>query len=283
MNLAVKRPWKIHYPALLLAILTLAAVLRFVGLSWGLRLQPTWDERVFVHSTRAMITKGDLDHRYYEYPGLFFYLLAPVLASVPSESETGTFYLAARALVAAFGVASVALTYLLGARLVGPGVGLMAAAFVAVSPVEVQTAHQVRPDVVLETFALVAFLAFVRLGTEPRRDVWAGITLGAATAVKFTGVFLVPSLVLSRLLAPGVRPSRCVWIGLSSLVVFFVLTPYSLLNFRQYIEGVEDQIVHHYAAESAWGPFLSRHDMDLRGPSEGIAPKGPGQRWALCW
>lgn len=112
-----------RYRALLLAILTLAAVLRFTGLSWGLRHQPTWDERVFVHSTRAMITKGDLDHRYYEYPGLFFYLLYPVLASVPSESESGTFYLAARALVAAFSVASVALTYLLGARLAGPGSG----------------------------------------------------------------------------------------------------------------------------------------------------------------
>jgi len=64
-----------RYWAVLLAILTLAAVLRFAGLSWGLRHRPTWDERVFVHSTRAMIAQGDLDHRYYEYPGLFFYLL----------------------------------------------------------------------------------------------------------------------------------------------------------------------------------------------------------------
>src|SRR5262249_34556755 len=69
-------------------------------------------------------------------------------------------------------------------------------------------AHTVRPDVALEAFVLLALLAFRRLGPEPRGDLLAGAAVGAATAIKFTGVLLVPSYLLARGLAPGPRLRR---------------------------------------------------------------------------
>src|SRR5438132_2640981 len=232
---------------LLVAILVLAAALRFAGLGWGLRHLPDLDERWFVENVGRMLATRDLDQRFYEYPGLFFYLLAPVLALLhPRDSGPGA-YLAARAVVAAFGVGSVGLTYLLGRRLSGPVAGLAAGLLVAVSPVEVFTAHMVRPDVALEAFVLLAFLAFSRLGPGWRADLLSGLALGAATAVKYTGVLLAPSYVAQRLSAPGFRVSRLALAAGAALVAFALCSPYTLLHFGEALRGAQTQISHHYA------------------------------------
>jgi len=231
---------------LLVSILVLACALRFTGLGWGLRHRPDLDERWFVENVGRMLAARDLDHRFYEYPGLFFYFLAPVLAFFhPPDFGAGA-YLAARAVVALFGVASVGLTYVLGTRLVGRGAGLAAALLVAVSPVEVFTAHMVRPDVALETFVLLAFLAFIRLGPDARRDLFAGLALGVAAAVKYTGVLLVPSYLGHRLTAPGFRVSRLAAAAGAALVVFAFCSPYTFLHLGSAARGAETQISHHY-------------------------------------
>ena len=61
----------------LLPLLLLAAALRFTGLSWGLRHRPQLDERFYVANVGHMLNRGDLDHGFYQYPGFFYYLLAP--------------------------------------------------------------------------------------------------------------------------------------------------------------------------------------------------------------
>jgi hypothetical protein len=61
----------------------------------------------FSSETGATTRNHILDHRFYEYPGLFFYFLAPVLALLPREAlSSPQAYLVARGVVAAFGVAS---------------------------------------------------------------------------------------------------------------------------------------------------------------------------------
>ena len=136
--------------AILLAILAAAAALRLIGLDWGLRHPPHGDESAFVLNVHRMIAEGDLDHRYYEYPGLFFYVLYPFLRLVMgAEPPTAAAYLAARAVVAACGVAAVALQFAFARQLVAAGPALFSAALLAVSLVAVQTAHSVRPDIAL--------------------------------------------------------------------------------------------------------------------------------------
>ncbi|PYQ05218.1 MAG: hypothetical protein DMF83_15940 [Acidobacteria bacterium] len=244
---------------LLGSILILAAALRFTGLGWGLRHRPDLDERWFVESVGRMLAARDLDHRFYEYPGLFIYFLAPVLAFFrPPDFGAGA-YLAARVVVALFGVTSVGLTYLLAARLAGRGAGLAAALFVAVSPVEVFTAHMVRPDVALEAFVLLAFLAFLRLGPDWREDLLSGIALGVATAVKFTGVLLAPSYVAQRLGAPGFRVSRLALAAGASLVAFALCSPFTFLHFGVAVRGAHIQVFHHYEVRGR-GP---EHYLDM--------------------
>jgi 4-amino-4-deoxy-L-arabinose transferase-like glycosyltransferase len=235
--------------AALAAILALAAVLRFAGQPFGLRHTPHWDERAFIEPVGKMRANGDLDHRFYEYPGLFVYLLHAWLAPLPLEVPPGpSWYLGGRRLVGVFGVLSVALVFFLGRKLAGTAAGLTAALFTAVSPVEVRTAHMIRPDVALETFVLLAFLAFERIGTRWRDDLVAGVALGAAAAVKWTGVFLAPSYLVYRFLRPGPRYGRIAAVAGVSLVVLLAATPYALIHREQFLAGVRVQLDAHYDA-----------------------------------
>src|SRR5262245_2472619 len=109
--------------ALLLApIVLLAATLRFSALDWGLRHTPHNDEASFVENAARMLRERSLDHRFYEYPALFLYLLVPVQAAAGGDGPGA--YVAARGLVAAFGVLSVVLVGLIGFRRAGPWAGL---------------------------------------------------------------------------------------------------------------------------------------------------------------
>jgi Dolichyl-phosphate-mannose-protein mannosyltransferase len=230
----------------LVALLVLAAALRFTGLGWGLRHRPPLDERFFVANAAHMLARGDLDHGFYQYPGLFYYILAPVLLLVDDPLHNPEAYEAARALVAGFSVLTVALAYLLGRRLFGAASGLVAAALVAVSPLEIRTAHEVRPDVLLECATLWAFFVFGRLGTSRREDAGAGIAIGAATALKFSGALLAPSYVVQRMLSPGPKLRRLVLAGIVSLVAFAVLSPYTFLRGSASLQGMDDQLSFHY-------------------------------------
>jgi dolichyl-phosphate-mannose-protein mannosyltransferase/F5/8 type C domain-containing protein len=249
--------FKERLPPLLLVILVLAAALRFTGLNWGLRHPVLWDEQLFVEHAQRMIDDRDLDHQFYYYPGLIFYLLGPVLWLFGDGTPPGpASFLAARAMVAAFGTLNVALLYALGRDLLGRRAALLGALLLAVSPVAVETGHLFRPDVVLQTLVLVALLAFRRVGGELRADLFSGAALGLAGALKFSGIFLVPSYLAARALTPGRRVLGVAAAGSIAVAVFVLASPYSLLRAREFGKGVEGQIAFNQAerptGESSW-------------------------------
>ncbi len=235
----------------IVAILVVATALRFVGLGWGLRHRPPLDERFFVANAAHMLARGDLDHGFYQYPGLFYYVLAPVLAFVDNPQQNLDAYRAARCLVALFGVANTALAYALGRRLFGTATGLVVAALLAVSPLEVRVSHEVRPDIVLEALVLLAFFAFRRVGEGPRGDVLSAVAIGAATAVKFSGVLVAPSYVVARLVAPGSKLRRMALAAILSLIAFAALSPYTFLRGAASVQGMDDQLSFHYVDRPA--------------------------------
>jgi hypothetical protein len=247
---------------LLALVLVLAGLLRFQALDWGLRMPPHNEERLFVQSAAAMIEAGDLDHRFYEYGGAFVYLVALPLALLDAPlSSLG--YLVARGAVAACGLLSVCLAWVLGRRLAGDWCGLAAAALSAVSVVAVRTAHGVRPDVVLETVVLLGLLVFDRLDGRRRMDVLSGLMVGVATAAKFTGAFLGFAYAALRLVRLGLSwpaVGRLVLAGLASLLGFALLTPYALLHHADFMVGVRAQARYQYAERArTWTDALASY------------------------
>ena len=227
----------------LMAIVCVAAWLRFSGLGWGQRHPIHTDERVYVDNVVAMLDAGDLDHRFYTYPGLFYYLLRLGLSPLDSESLHGPdAYVLARALVAFCGLLNVVLLAWVGTRLFGVAAGLVAALLAAVSPIDVDTTHQVRPDVLLQMAGLAAVVLLSRLGERLRGDAAAGVLIGIASAIKFTGVLLVPSYIAARLLARG-RSWRALFLaGGLTLLIVLACTPYAVLHFSEYRHGPGAQL-----------------------------------------
>lgn len=230
----------------LAAIVVLALALRFVGLSAGLRHPPHPDERVFVENAHRMATEHSLDHGFYEYPGLTFFLLAPVEGAFGETPPGPRAYYAARALVAVAGALVCLLLYRLGSGIAGPAAGLLAALFGAVSPVAVETAHQFRPDVLLQAATVLALLAFRKVDGGAWPDLLAGASLGLAGALKFSAVFLLPSYFAARLLAPGPRVLSIVRTGLVAVAVLVLFTPVVLWRFSDFAGGAGVQVAYHY-------------------------------------
>ena len=230
-----------------------AAALRLAGLGHHLaRAGPEYDERtIFVEPVLRMWRTGSLDPTVYTgYAGFFNYLIAvPVALGMRLGAETGA-AAAARAVVAAFGVASVGLAYVLGRTRLGVAGGLLAAALLAVSPLEVRSAHYVTPDVVVGTAMLAALVALARghaRGRDPRAERVAGVLLGAATAVKYTGLLLAPAIATDRW-ASG--RGRGLWRNaLAAAAAFTVCAPFALLQ------------LHRQGAELTWA-FQSYYGRD---------------------
>jgi len=173
-------------------------------------------------------------------------MLYPVVWLVPHDPPGPTAYLAARAVVAAFGVAACALAARLGREVASDRVGLLAALLLAVSPVAVETAHMVRPDVVLQAFTFVALLAFLHVGPRPRGDLLSGVALGLAGAVKFSAAFLIPSYLARRLVCPGPRWRGVLLAGGDAIAVFTLASPYAVLHVGDFVSGMRAQVGYHY-------------------------------------
>ncbi len=201
----------------LAAILVLAAVLRLVGIRYGLPfplLDP--DEASIVPRAWRMVHGGGLDPHWFDYPTGLMYVLAPFQAWQHEPS-----YLAARLVIAAFGVGAVAGSWWLGKVAYGRRAALVAAAAVAVCATHVAYSHVAVTDAPL-TAAIAVSLALAVTG----RLEWAGLAAGVATGFKYPGVLLAVPLAVV-----GFRDLRRLAVSLGLLVVGFALTsPFVFLH-----------------------------------------------------
>ena len=192
------------------AVLAGAAALRLVGVSYAhpfALFSP--DEQSIVPRAWHMAHGGGLDPHWFDYPSLLMYVLAPFQAWEAHPS-----YLAARLVVIALALGSVAASWWLGSRAYGGLAGVVAAACVAVETTHVAYSRMAVTDVPL-TLGVAASLALLVTG----RIELAGLAAGLATSFKYPGVFLLVPLVVA-----GWRQWRRLAIGLAAAAAAFAAT-----------------------------------------------------------
>lgn len=257
-------------PWLLGGILLLALALRLYGIDWdrGFPWTPHPDERAILMYVGDRISLpwppdlsqlldariSPLNPHWFPYGHLPLYLLKLVahFASFFRPGLSGDeLWLAGRALSVLFDLGTVLLTYLLGRRLLGQGVGLLGAALVAVAVLPIQLAHFYAVDVPLAFFTTLTLLLCARLSQEGGRR-WAllaGAALGLALATKAAAATLLLPLALAHLLAarqgedPPLPPALrgLIISGLAAFAAFFVAMPYGILDFPSFLGGVLEQ------------------------------------------
>jgi hypothetical protein len=248
-----------HRIQVVFALIVLYAIWsRLSTLAWDASHGPDGYEDHFVRAVLAILSDGNLNHRYHEYPGLFLYLLlgayliafvtavgarmGTTLANIPASH----FLEMGRGLVAGFGVLNVVLTYPLGRAWFNQKVGLFASALVAISYLELYTSQYIRPDIVLETLfigSLLLMFAHLERGTIATA-LLAGAAVGAATAVKYTGFLALPALIVALALAPVAFAGRSLRLalGLGALLgTYALLSPYTFLDLPGFLYGVAEQ------------------------------------------
>ena len=166
---------------------------------------------------------------------------------------------AGRTLSALADVGSVFLVFVLGRRMFGRGVGLLAAAFTALAVIHIQTSHFYRPETFSVLFTLASFWEMFRMVERKRlRDsALLGLMVGLALAPKVSILPLVLPLALAywyRVLdsvdgrwsdiTPEVVERVLGHAALAAVVavgVFFVSAPYALLDLGAFIGDLSAQ------------------------------------------
>jgi hypothetical protein len=197
-----KLRWRI---ALLLgAILGVGAVLRLIGIRFGLPMAYHNDEWVLVLATRQFFG-GDFNPHNFLYPSLLMYIMYAFerlyFLFASNRDDLSLLYTLCRVTVVLFGIASLWVVYRLGKRLHDYRTGLIAALLLCLSPLHVINSHFATTDVPLTFFILLTLWATLRLAeTRALADyVLAGIAFGMTVSIKIPGAVIFLAILVAHL------------------------------------------------------------------------------------
>ncbi|NLE76546.1 MAG: hypothetical protein GX605_07315 [Chloroflexi bacterium] len=199
-------------------------------------------------------------------------------------------HLVGRVLSGLFDLLTVVFIFLLGRRLYGPGVGLLAAALLAATVTHIQLSHYAAFDVVQATWVAATVYFSVRLAENGRaRDLaLAGLSAGLAigSLVRAAPVLAAVAVaVLVRLLqaATARRADMARWVlgGLGALLlallVFATTNPFSILDSAQFLRNMEEQSA--MVSGEADFPFTRQY----RGTTPFLYQIEQQVRWGMGW
>ena len=280
----------------LLVITLLAFLPRIYGINWDANnhLHPDEREIVFVAmcltlpgATRLgncspaytgpgwfFSTQSPLNPHFFAYGSFPLYLLAIVAHGLawltqithglirPSDGgvfdDYNHFALVGRAISAIFDTGSVLMSGLIARRLGGRYAGLLAAAFVALIPFNVEVSHYYAVDTLLLFFILLTLYGCVLLAEGPRRritfsswrswgvGVFIGVAFGLAVATKVSALPLLAPIGVALLLRwrrSGLDGALLALVGLAgaAILVFLVTNPYALIDYGSFSSSVTQQ------------------------------------------
>jgi YYY domain-containing protein len=242
------------------AVLLVAMILRCLRPDWYLDRQFHPDERWIMGVVSQLSYPAEpAGLQYGTFPLYLLALIKDLAAYVggwfgPFDPNRFVIW-AGRMLSAGFDLTTLVFTYLIGRRLwpgaKGRQLGLLSAAFLAFSVLNIQMAHFFVVDVPLTTLAAgCLFWAIGIAQTGSRRDyLGAGICLGLAMATKTSAMPLAAAVGAAHLLGlnraePEERRGRWQELGLAvaaSLAAFFVSMPYAFLDWSRFWSNQDEQ------------------------------------------
>ncbi len=245
----------------LFLILIGGAIVRFVGIDFGLPLTIKSDEPIVVGGAMGMLERRSFEPDAFQWPnhlGIMATYLAYVVVTplwhgmlaeqAINEVEIGYFHLIARSVTALFGIATIVLAYLIGKRFHRVA-GVFAAALVAFMPDYVAESHYATPDMVLTATVLAVILAGMVYVEKPTTAWLLGISALTSLSImaKYPGA-LGTVVIAAVVIAAGLRDRqwpRIVRHGALSLVAvplfLFILSPSLFTNRHRTLRSLTNE------------------------------------------
>ncbi|HTK83112.1 MAG TPA: glycosyltransferase family 39 protein [Bacteroidota bacterium] len=271
---------------LLLLILLAAAFLRFWNIGWG--LPDILEEATPVVKANAMWNWAghgvDLDPHFFNYPALTFYIMFIVqgiqycvghlLGFFPDMHSFGATLsnamIPARIVIGLFDIATIVLAYRFAKEFTTETTALICAALIALNPLHILQSQYITVDTPLTFFILLALYCIYRTyrRSSTKHYVIAGMCIGLATATKYTGAFLLLVLLILHLLRSNtvskaiesLIEKRLILSVAATVVVFFLLNPYIVLNYDRFKRDFSFEQYH--VAEGHLGIDTSQSTVD---------------------
>lgn len=256
------RRGRLVIPWLLGVLMVGSTVLTAWYASHGLHSDRYWDERFSMQNVAALLLGDSFRPANGYYQSLSYLPQSAVLAgsealhrwtgweplAIFDEERrfTATAYLLVRLVQVVYGVLCLHVTFLLGRRLFGPGVGLLGAFLLAVTPWHVQASSMYKPDVLLTLGVLLSTWWSLRAGERPGagRFAIAGGGVALAASAKLNGFLAGVPLAVAAVLSGGAWWRRGARLALGAAVcagLFVLLNPW----FSLYTEAFGRNLEHY--------------------------------------
>jgi 4-amino-4-deoxy-L-arabinose transferase-like glycosyltransferase len=264
-----------HLPWLMLTmILALGAVLRYLGIFWGLpdsahifSYHP--DEFHSLRGALSLILGGDLNPHFFNYGSLYLYLvsLAALLAdssavgNMTAEGLTQMlrdWTIAARNVNLVCALLTILVVYFTARSLFGRRLGVLAAFTMAVLPLHVLHSDYATVDVPQTLFIALALLFSVKIGKRPRTAdyLYAGLFAGLAASVKYNGGLVLIAPLIAHFVAARDEETEVPLLSwqplamiLLSAVAFAATSPYTFLDWSNASRDITYEVQHMRAGE----------------------------------
>jgi hypothetical protein len=258
--------WPAAVNVLLILILAVAAAARLWNVSFGLPGLYDPDEPIFMLCALKLLRDHTLNPGWFGHPGsTTIYVMAMIEAGTflvghllgyfPTQAafvdavyaNPGLIFLPGRLFFVGCGVASVALTYLIGRRIFDTPTGLLAAAFLAVNALHVQWSQVIRTDVHASLFMLASIWFAAGIVQQGRMRDYAGaaVMVGLACATKWPAATVISAMLGAGMARIAIAPQEArrhiillaAGVGLAVLSTV-IASPYLLLDLATVVANV---------------------------------------------
>ena len=249
-----------------LALAVMALILRLWRINYGLPVLYNVDEGFIVPKV-VRFGSGDFNPHIFMWPHLFFYFLfflygcffavgnvIGIFASLDEFkylyfNDPSAFYIIGRTASAIAGAASVFVLYHIGKRYHSKEAGLAAAVFLTVCHYHFTYSRLSVPEVTMTLLVLVVAYNALRIYEEGlfKNYLFAAIFGGLAVSTKYNAFLIFLSVTLAHFFfiqrqfgwkKLHLRLGRLLLVGGLSLVVFFLGTPYALLDHQTFLKDI---------------------------------------------
>jgi 4-amino-4-deoxy-L-arabinose transferase-like glycosyltransferase/tetratricopeptide (TPR) repeat protein len=258
----------------LLAIVSLAIILRLWHINWG--LPEVYEEATPFSVAWKMWHWGqagfDFNPHFFNYPALTFYLnfllqgvyyaVGHIIGWFPTVeayhqaniANPSNWILFARILSVVFDIGTVTFLFFLSRLYLGNTAASFPALLAAVNPLLIKNAQIVNVDTPLTFFIVAALYCCYKLHDEKTLKWYllAGASIGLAASSKYNGAFLLPVLLAAHLFRSksigeairSVFDVRLMSAAAIAIAVFVSLNPYILLSFGEFYKDFSFEETH---------------------------------------